>query len=251
MPDDAIEEIIQESLYDFPYHYIPHFIQNSTPSLSRRLSWGLDYLCYQAHLVEMVSETKPQSVLEVGCGDGCFIGHLPDIIPIREGCDLSTRAIQFAKAFNPQCTYHDCDISLLKAQYDIVVAIEVLEHIPDDQISSFIKAMYERMQPHGKMIISVPTTVLPLNKKHFRHYTIELLKKQMSETALPLNIESYQYIYKNSLLTTLLTRLHGNRWFSLEIPIFNQWVWKRVWNHHRIADASNGYHLVAIIGREQ
>lgn len=113
---------IQDSMYEFPYHYIPHFTNNLTPSLLRKLNWGLDYLCYQTHIHEKVIAMKPQSVLEVGCGDGRFIGSLPSSFPVRVGVDLSHKALLFAKAFHPKCCFYHQDVSTLTDSFDVVAA---------------------------------------------------------------------------------------------------------------------------------
>lgn len=234
----------QEVLYDFPYHYIPHFTKNGTPSLFRKLKWGFDYLCYQKHLHEKVVSMNPNSVLEVGCGDGYFIGNLPKTIPIRMGVDLSSKAIAFAKAFNPHCTFYDIDASKLEDKFDLVAAIEVIEHIPEDELSGFFKTLYNRVNNSGKIIITVPTTVIPLNKKHYRHYTIELLENQIKQSGINLKIYNVEYIFSKPTWLGVFKRILDNRFFSLEIKPLMRIAWNQIWKKHRIANKNNGFHLL-------
>ena len=240
---------IQDSQYEFPYHYIPHFDKNGTPSLMRKLNWGFDYLCYQRHIHEKVVGLNPASVLEVGCGDGYFVGNLPTSIPVRVGCDLSERAIAFAKAFHQDCQFFATDVGLLSEKFDIVAAIEVLEHIPEGLIADFFCKLSERLQENGRVVLSVPTTVIPLNKKHYRHYTIDLLKVQLSESGAMLEILDHEYIYTKPFWFDLFKRTFDNMLFSFEFKPFMRFAWNSIWKNNRYGNAKNGYHLVAVIGK--
>jgi SAM-dependent methyltransferase len=238
---------IQNNLYEFPYHYIPHFESDSTPSLMRKLTWGFDYLCYQKHLHEKVVAMKPQSVLEVGCGDGYFIGGLPSTIPVRVGIDLSPKSIAFAKAFHSNCTFYIQDVNALQDTFDIVAAIEVIEHIPKNELPVFLNSLSQRINESGRIIISVPTTNIPLNKKHYRHYTIDLLKTQLADSLAGLSIEEYEYIFCKPWWYRIFTRFFNNKLFSLEVKPFMRFAWKQIWNKYRIASANNGFHLVVTL----
>ena len=69
-----------------------------------------------------------------------------------------------------------------------MTAIEVLEHIPPQEVSSFIKNLVERTSIGGHVILSVPTTVKPLTEKHYRHYTFDSLHKEIREANVPLEV---------------------------------------------------------------
>lgn len=238
---------IQDNLYEFPYHYIPHFEADGTPSLLRKLSWGFDYLCYQKHLREKVVAMQPHSVLEVGCGDGYFIGGLPSSIPVRIGVDLSSKSIAFARAFHPDCTFYDQDVNATQETFDVVSAIEVIEHIPENELSVFLNSLYQRTKDGGRIILSVPTTNIPLNKKHYRHYTIDLLKTQLADSQAGLSIKEYEYIFYKPWWYNIFRRFFNNRYFSLEVKPFMRFAWRDIWRNYRIADEKTGFHLVAVL----
>jgi SAM-dependent methyltransferase len=240
---------IQDKQYLFPYHYIPHFDKNGTVTLTRKLNWGLDYLCYQKHLNEKVKKLNPASVLEVGCGDGYFLGGLPSTIERKVGVDLSEKAIAFAKAFHPDCEFHVQDAAEMDEKFDLVAAIEVIEHIPEDLLPHFMKALAARVKDDGIVLITVPTTVIPLNKKHYRHYTLEILENQLKENGCGLEVKSYEYIYSQPWWFGIFKRFFDNRLFSLEFKPFMKFAWHKIWNKYRFADESNGFHLVAVIGK--
>lgn len=242
---------IQDTQYGFPYHYIPHIDKDGTVSLSRKLNWGLEYLCYQRHLKEMVVARKPSSVLEVGCGDGYFLGGLPDSIGERIGVDLSQRAIAFAKAFHPHCDFRVQDLAQMEGQFEAVVAIEVLEHIPDDILPTFLRALSDRVSHAGAAIISVPTTVIPLNKKHYRHYTLRLLTEQLEESGCGLEVESCEYIYSKPWWFKLFRRFFDNRIFSFECKPFMRFAWRDIWMNYRFANEQTGFHLIAVLKKSE
>lgn len=237
----------QDSLYNFPYHYIPHFSDNGVPSLLRKLSWGLDYLCYQKHLHQKALEIEPNSVLEVGCGDGYFIGGLPAKIPTKVGVDLSEKAIQFAKAFHPECMFYAMDAKYLKEKFDLVCAIEVIEHIPDDEVSLFLKTLKNRVNDNGKVLLTMPTTNIPLNKKHYRHYTLDLFKKQLTQSNTSLEITKVEYIYSIPSWHNIFRKVFNNRLWTFEFKPFMRWAWKQIWRKHRVVNKNNGKHLLVIL----
>jgi len=238
---------IQNLQYEFPYHYIPHFHLNGTPSLIRKLTWGFDYLCYQNHIKEKVLLMSPESVLEVGCGDGYFIGGLSSAISLRVGVDLSAKAIAFAKAFHPDCTFYCCDTGEVKEQFDIIFAIEVLEHIHELDLNRFFCTLANRLKNDGKVVISVPSTVVQLNEKHYRHYTSELLKQHIDQSGSGLYVIDIEYIYSNPWWFRFFKLFFDNRLFSLEVKPFMKLAWRQIWHHYRFANEKNGYHIVATL----
>jgi SAM-dependent methyltransferase len=244
---DNDRRTIQESLYEFPYHHIPRIASDGTPTLIRRLSWGLEYLCYQRHLHEKVISMNPKSVLEIGCGDGYFIGNLPPSINIRVGMDLSSQAIAFARIFHPDCIFYDQDARAIEDRFDVVAAIEVIEHIPDDKLREMYETLYERVSDDGRIIVSVPTTVMPLNEKHYRHYTLDLLETQLRQSGARLRVAEREYIFSRPWWYGAFQRFSGNRLFTLEVKPLMRFAWRRIWRAHRIADENTGYHIVATL----
>ena len=67
----------QDAEYVFPYHHIAHFDSAGSASRARILQWAVEYLVYMRRVVDLVAERAPQSVLDVGGGDGRFLGLLP------------------------------------------------------------------------------------------------------------------------------------------------------------------------------
>lgn len=238
---------MQDSQYLFPYHYIPFFDRRGSARRYRTFGWTYEYLCYLKHVTEIINELKPKSILDAGCGDGRLFSLLEVDVDRCVGVDLSEKAIRFARAFNPKAEFLVKDIKDIDETFEVVTAIEVIEHIPDDKVMSFIKAMEEKTKPEGHVIISVPTKVVPVLKKHYRHYDIELFNQQLEASGANLSIVSVDYVYRLSWFIDLYYKLTENLLWTLDIKIMNLVIWKLLWRYCRYADTKDGKHLVVVL----
>jgi len=249
-PQECLDRYrIQDDLYSFPYHHIPHFDNEGVGVRFRTLNWGFEYLCYLRHIREIVQSLRPSSVLEVGCGDGRVIGMLDWGIDRRVGVDLSEQAIRFAKAFHPEVEFLSIDARELKETFDVVLAVEVLEHIPNEHVNTLLKTLEKRTNKDGYVVISVPTTVVPVRKKHYRHYDLELLQKQLEEASVPLDIVSAEYVYKKSQLVKQYLKFTQNHYWHIELKALNRLMWNYIWKRLRKTDEKHGQHLVVVLGK--
>ena len=106
-------------------------------------------------IAQTVQEFKPQSILEVGCGFGrvtkVLAGTLPDC-PIA-GLDLSPDQIWNACQYcrNRNVSFGEWDLCQEKPlpAADLVLAVEVLLHHPDDIVDGILR----RMLAAGKVIL--------------------------------------------------------------------------------------------------
>ncbi len=241
----------QDRAYKFPYHYIPHFDEKTGAAVSMRsLGWGLEYLCYLRHIVEIARDLSPQSVLDVGCGDGRFLGLLGPEVPRRVGVDLSERAVRFARAFQPDVEFQVVNATDLDETFDLVVAIEVLEHIAPDCVRDFLRSLSARVRPGGNLIISVPTPVSRLLAKHHRHYDLEALQEEIRSAGDDLRLVRVDYVYpqKRPILVRLVMHLCHNRWWNLDLFRLRKPLWNHIWKH-RLTGPKKGRHLIALLCR--
>lgn len=235
----------QERLYAFPYHHLPHFDARGDAITMRRLRWGIKYLCLLRRLTEIIEELQPETMLDVGCGDGALITHVAPFVKAT-GVDLSERATTFARAFAGDSAEILCqDAARIDREFDLVVAMEVLEHVPDDAVDGFLETLVARTRSQGHILITVPTTNVSLNKKHYRHYDDSLMRAQISAEMRGLKEISINYFYRDSAWLKIYNRLCDNRVFSGDFHVLRRLIWRQTWSAARHVSVEDGQHLIA------
>ncbi|TSD02427.1 MAG: type 12 methyltransferase [Parcubacteria group bacterium Athens0714_24] len=208
------QETIQENQYSFPYHYIPTLTDGF--SQTKNLFWGYEYLSYLNFVLSKLKLLSFDSLLDIGCGDGRFLHEAKKGFPnaILLGIDSSQRAISLAKAINPEINFICGDIQKinLDKKYDIITAVEVLEHIPSQDIRSFLESLGRLLNVNGKLIITVPSDNINLISKHYQHFNIPKIENLFNGL---FKIEEIHYLNKNCLKNKIIQKLLGNRFFIL------------------------------------
>jgi 2-polyprenyl-3-methyl-5-hydroxy-6-metoxy-1,4-benzoquinol methylase len=100
---------------------------------------------FHKKLAQEVKTINPKTVLEAGCGEGFVIEHLKTALPETtfHGFDFSEQAVKIAQQKLPQTKIATGDLTTLdtdflnqsfgKTDFDLVLCLEVLEHIKDHQ----------------------------------------------------------------------------------------------------------------------
>lgn len=96
------------------------------------------------------------SVLDLGCGDGSFLTCLRELVPGLhvKGADVSRTALAVASERSIETFQLDLGDSeaVIAGSYDVVTALEVIEHVPDaESVTLAAAAAAERY-----LIVSVP-----------------------------------------------------------------------------------------------
>jgi SAM-dependent methyltransferase len=196
-------------------------------------------------VAEIVVSHRPQVVLDLGCGDGRMVQELLDAgVPRVCGVDPSERAILFARAFNfgRDCRWY-ADVSDESVPpVDAAVAVDVLEHIPDEVLPDVISRLADRLPKGGVFVVSVPTLNLPLNRKHFRHYDLEILRAQLAQD---FDVESVYYIHRLGLYARAVEGFVRNRLYTMNTAA-GLWAAKAFYDRFvRTAKAKNAAQLLA------
>ena len=106
----------------------------STNPVVRRLMGG-----FEGTLEELFTQADPQSLLDVGCGEGVLTHQWAERLGDERrvvGIDLDDPALhaQWAKRTAPNLEYRVMkaeNLPFADAEFDAATAIEVLEHVPD------------------------------------------------------------------------------------------------------------------------
>jgi SAM-dependent methyltransferase len=249
MNKDLRPEIFQDHLYDFPYHFIP-YEDNGVWRITRDLWWGYEYISMLETIVNLVLNCAPKSVLDFGCGDGRVIYELKKRgIDNIVGIDMSKRAISFAQAM---VLYEHIEFfqkieDVREECFDVIVAMEVLEHIPIEYIRGILIELKNVLKNEGSIIISIPTKNIPLPEKHYRHFSIYEIEREISGIFY---IESFQFMHKICMLDNIIRRLVINKFV-----IANWRPWLRLLKHlykKYVLNAQefNGARLIVVLRKD-
>lgn len=99
-----------------------------------------------------------KTALDVGCGAGLLTEPLARLGASVTGIDASPEVItvaqEHAAAMALAIDYRAGDVQEFQCQFDLVTAMEVIEHVADP--STFLKALARRLAPGGLLILSTP-----------------------------------------------------------------------------------------------
>jgi 2-polyprenyl-3-methyl-5-hydroxy-6-metoxy-1,4-benzoquinol methylase len=97
-----------------------------------------------------------RTILDVGCFDGGFLAFLGDAYR-RSGIEIQPQAAQRAADRGVEIVGSDlATLDGLRNRYDVVVALDVIEHVADPK--AFLRALASVTKPEGTIIIATGNT---------------------------------------------------------------------------------------------
>lgn len=111
-------------------------------------------------IVWLISHHFPgaRNLLEVGCGTGVVLSRIRELRPDLEltGADLLSVALHIAQERVPGAAVVQADICRIpfREEFDIVCALDVLEHVDGD--ASAMDQIADAVRPGGGVVVSVP-----------------------------------------------------------------------------------------------
>jgi SAM-dependent methyltransferase len=126
---------------------------------------------------------KPAEILDVGCGDAVFFPALSKFGNVR-GIEIDRGLI---RSDNPyQGAIHHAplgDAEYTGWQFDLITALDVIEHIEDD--AAAIENLVAMLRPGGYLVLTVPAFMLLWDahderNHHYRRYRKESLAKLLA-----------------------------------------------------------------------
>lgn len=164
------------------------------------------YVMRRDRILEKVQLLAPGRALEIGCGVGALLHDLARRGYACEALETSPDALTVAT----QVLGHHSDVRLHATpehswvdRFDLVLALEVLEHIEDDR--GALQQWVDWIAPGGHLILSVPAHQRRWNPTdewagHFRRYESAGLRDLLSQVGLRvLDVDCYGFPLANLL----------------------------------------------------
>lgn len=186
-------------------HYISHSDNNSglvnqTYRIARRFT-----LAWKYKVIQRYALTKPEKLLDYGCGTGSFLNEcIRNSIHVA-GIEPSPEARIAAIANTNAPVYPNLD--QLQDTYDVITLWHVLEHVPD--LHQTLRKLKARLEENGTMFIAVPNLQSPDAEKykehwagydvprHLWHFSRDTMRKVLTthqleiQNVLPMKLDAY------------------------------------------------------------
>ncbi len=105
-------------------------------------------------------------VLEIGFGNGCFLQFAKLNHWKITGIELNEKLVQMAKNNNFDALHSDNLRSFDNNTQDLIVAFDVLEHIPQDKLLGFLLEVKRILKPNGYFMARFPNGDSPFGLSH-------------------------------------------------------------------------------------
>lgn len=155
-----------------PTEYAFHHDQ---PSLTAACLWPP----VLRQLADYSAGRKDMRLLDLGCGNGAFAGHLSQLGYDVTGIDPSETGIEKARQRWPGVTFHlgstDEQLAERYGTFDMLVSLEVVEHVFSPK--AYAANVFSLLKPGGIALISTPfhgywkNLVLALTGRMDKHFT--------------------------------------------------------------------------------
>lgn len=156
--------------------------------------WQKARILYLNNLISKFSSTRNLNILEIGPGFGLNITTLSnygkvDVVEVEKifRQEIKNKYGKFIK------DVYENIYSIDNKKYDLIVLLDVLEHIKDDELIKFIERVDNLLCKNGIVIISVPAYQSLFSQKdldvgHYRRYSWKLLNEHIGK--------NFKIIYK-------------------------------------------------------
>lgn len=189
----------------------------SLPEMSSSELWDAmsdykDVPAFRIRRLRQVADLLPDTcrVLDIGSGWGEIIPMVLEK-PGREyvGLDFSESMLAEVAKKYPQCRFVHGDTSTVDGPFDVVMALEVCEHIVAEKIFGFYREVQRLLKPGGRFIVTVPVfedlRVMTLRcpecghlhnrMGHVRSYSPELIKSELKLAGFDIAATSFVYAF--------------------------------------------------------
>ena len=118
---------------------------------------------FDAEIAARVPRINDASLLEIGFGNGSLLGWARKRFRAVGGVEQSRLLVERARAAGFDAQENIAGFPQT-ARYDVIVAMDVLEHLTSDQIDTLLKEIATRLKPGGCFIARFPNGDSPFGR---------------------------------------------------------------------------------------
>lgn len=167
--------------------------------MSTTLNW------FQYHRFALVTRflgdtSKEQKLLDFGCGNGLFLQYLlaHNYNLSLYGYDPYNASVTKSDALQVNCSFKKSLKNLSNQKFDFITALDVIEHIQDDQSS--LQQIYQLLKPEGQLLLTVPAyeslySVGDAAYGHYRRYNKHTIQTLLSKTGFSVSYITYFFSF--------------------------------------------------------
>lgn len=140
-------------------------------------------------------DARPRSILDVGCGAGSNLEFLGERFAgaSLSGMDLAAAALRFCREDRglPVCRADAASLPFCSGAFDLVTALDLLEHVEDD--ASALGHLLRVCRPGGRVVLTVPALRLLWGNvdtlgHHHRRYAREELREKVEAAGFEVSL---------------------------------------------------------------
>ena len=167
--------------------YSSRILMDST-SVHEQTKWLTEY--YSANYKRHLPAEENIEILEIGSGMGLFLKWLTDEGYANvTGVDISMQQCRDARKLKLENIKCQDILEYLRGnsrRYDLIVCIDVLEHLKLDYLYELISRTYDALNPGGRLIVQSPNAIAPFNAiryadiTHRRTFTVTSIRQLLA-----------------------------------------------------------------------
>jgi SAM-dependent methyltransferase len=168
----------------------------------------------QFDLIERLPKSRTARVVDIGCGTGVMLREFPPGWDLVSGCDYSQTALEFSRRRGLKDLLR-CDamrLPMATGSIDLVLAIDVVEHLADD--AGCLSEIARVCRPGGYVLLHVPTFQILWSDKdvlnhHQRRYRREQFLALVERCGLAVERARFinSFVFPAALVRSLAQRL--------------------------------------------
>ncbi len=123
---------------------------------------GVQWFWHQYRFQAVVDylPTAGESILDLGCGPGTFLGQFSSGFQRGLGIDLSQAQIDYCRSTygSDRLHFEKADIATFNSSelFDAIISIEVIEHLPAEETQDFLGSILRLLKPGGVLVLTTP-----------------------------------------------------------------------------------------------